>query len=76
MAETEKIKVEVEVAGAAVARPGDVVLIGFARPLTDQEIEWMKEDFRPITDLGVMIGFADSVNSMVVISGEDGPDAG
>lgn len=65
MARTETLHI------AAVARPGDTVLIGFAHQLTDEDIEALDESFRPIIEQGIKIGFMDNVTSMVVLLGEE-----
>lgn len=56
---------------AAIARPGDTVIIGFDRPLSDEEVGWMEESFAPLKDRGVTIAFADQVTSMVVVRPDD-----
>lgn len=56
---------------AAVARPGDTVLIGFAHNLTDEEIEAIDENFRPLIEQGIKIGYLDQVTSMAVVKGGD-----
>lgn len=66
MARTETLHIDVRPHIAAVARPGDTVLIGFAHQLTDEDIEALDESFRPLMDLGLKIGFMDNVTSMVV----------
>lgn len=57
---------------AAIAQPGDTVLIGFADPLDQEEIESLDEAFEPLRRTGVEIGFTDGVSSMVVIRPGDG----
>lgn len=52
---------------AAIARPGDTVLIGFAEPLDEEDIDTLDESFEPLRRTGVEIGFTDGVSSMVVI---------
>jgi len=66
MAKAETIHVDVRPHIAAVARPGDTVLIGFAHSLTDEEIEALDKSFRSLADQGLKIGFMDQVTSMVV----------
>lgn len=51
---------------AAIARPGDTVIIGFSRALTDEEVEWMTESFNHLIEKGIQVAFADHVSSMVV----------
>lgn len=71
MARTETLHIDVRPHIAAVARPGDTVLIGFAHQLTDEDIEALDESFRPIIEQGIKIGFMDNVTSMVVLLGEE-----
>lgn len=63
---TEPLHVDIHPQIAAVARPGDTVLIGFADQLTDEDIEALDESFRPLMDQGIKVGFMDQVTSMVV----------
>lgn len=72
MAESNSHTVHIDVRPhiAAVASPGDTVLIGFAHSLTDEDIEAMEENFRPLIDQGIKVGFLDQVTSMVVVKGE------
>ena len=71
MAKMETVHVDVRPHIAAVAKPGDTVLIGFAHNLTDDEIEALDESFRPLIDQGIKIGFVDQVTSMVVVKGPE-----
>lgn len=64
------VNVDVRPHIAAVASPGDTVLIGFAHSLTDAEIEEIEGHFRPLIDQGIKVGFLDQVTSMVVVKGE------
>lgn len=57
---------ETPVVLAAVARPGDTIIFGFARAISDDEIETMIENFKPLTDSGIKVGFADQVTSMTI----------
>lgn len=61
---------------AAVARPGDIVIIGFNRALSDEEVGWLTESFQPVADLGVKVGFADNVSSIVVVKGSSDANDG
>ena len=63
---------------AAVARPGDTVLIGFDRTLTDEEFEDLREGFGGFTaTTGVHIAFVEHAVSMVVARpGEESDDEG
>lgn len=56
---------------AAVARPGDVVLIGFEHLMSDDELGALKEQFRELVDLGVRVGVFEGVTSMVVFRGDN-----
>lgn len=71
MAEVETVHVDIRPHIAAVARPGDTVLIGFAHNLTDAEIEAIDESFRPLIERGIKVGFLDQVTSMVVVKGSE-----
>jgi hypothetical protein len=52
---------------AAFARPGDTIMIGFDRSLTDAELEQLGEDFQGFTDAtGVHIAFVEHAVTMVV----------
>lgn len=61
---------------AAVARPGDTLLVGFAHNLTDEDIEALDESFRPLIDQGIKVGFMDQVTSMVVFRPEEDDTVG
>lgn len=57
---------------AALARPGDTVLIGFDRTLTDEELDDLHEGFEGFTNqTGVHIGFVEHATSMVVCRSDD-----
>lgn len=73
MPKTETIHVDVRPHIAAVARPGDTVLIGFAHALTDEDVEALNESFQPLIDEGIKVGYMDQVTSMVVVKGPE-PD--
>jgi hypothetical protein len=52
---------------AAIARPGDTIMLGFDRSLTDFELNELAEDFSEFTEkTGVHIAFVEHVTSMVV----------
>lgn len=52
---------------AAIARPGDTIMLGFDRTLSDDELEQLREDFSGFTEkTGVHIAFVEHVTSMVV----------
>lgn len=60
---------------AAIARPGDTILIGFDRTLSDEELDQLREDFEHFTETtGVHIGFVEHATSMVVMRPEDEAD--
>ncbi len=69
---TQTVHIDVRPHIAAIARPGDTVLIGFAHELSDEEIAAIDENFRPLVEQGIKIGFLDQVTSMVVVRGEEG----
>lgn len=51
---------------AAVARPGDTVLLAFNRELTDEDIELLTESFQELKERGIEVGFTDQVAEIVV----------
>jgi hypothetical protein len=66
-----KINVNIDPRWAAFAQPGDTILIGFDRSLTDEELDALRESFEDFTEVtGVHIGFVEHVTSMVVAKGE------
>jgi len=72
MAKMETIHVDVKPHIAAVARPGDTVLIGFNRALSDSELDQLREDFEGFSETtGVHIVFVEQVSSMVVAKGPE-----
>lgn len=73
MAQSADMKIRVtaegwaDIAVAAVARPGDTILIGFDRTLTDDELDELREGFENFTETtGVHIGFVEHATSMAV----------
>lgn len=59
---------------SAVARPGDTIMIGFARRLTDEELEGMRSDFEQFTEVtGIHIAFVEGATSMVVARPDPAP---
>lgn len=52
---------------AAIARPGDTVILAFHGYLTDEDIEELNESFRPLKEKGVEVAFTDQVASIVVV---------
>lgn len=72
MASTGELRINVDAtpAIAALAEPGDTILIGFDRSLSDEELDQLREDFTDFTEMtGVHIGFVEHVTSMVVAKG-------
>jgi len=76
MAKTETIHVDIRPHIAAVARPGDTVLIGFAHSLTDEDIDALEESFRPLIEQGIKVGFMDQVTSVVVFRPDEDDEFG
>jgi hypothetical protein len=80
MAKTETIHVDVRPHIAAVARPGDTVLIGFNSPLDDETLQYLDEQFREWSErTGVKVALIADIAQMVVVRAdddEDYPDAG
>lgn len=57
---------------SAVAQPGDTVLIGFDRTLTDDELADLREQFEKFLDTTkVHLAFVEHVTSMVVVKGPE-----
>lgn len=57
---------------AALARPGDTILIGFDRTLSDEELEALAEGFKGFTNTtGVHIAFVEHATSMAVARGSE-----
>lgn len=66
-----KINVTIDPQWAAFAQPGDTIMIGFDRSLTDEELDQLREGFEHFTETtGVHIGFVEHATSMVVAKGE------
>lgn len=65
-----KIKAGVSPTFAALAEPGDTILIGFDRTLSDDELNDLREGFQDFTETtGVHIAFVEHATSMVVARG-------
>lgn len=63
---------EVAVTLAAVAQPGDTILIGFDRSLSEEEFDDLREGFQGFTDTtGVHIAFVEQATSMVIARTDD-----
>jgi hypothetical protein len=66
-----RLKIDITPQIAAIARPGDTIMLGFDRSLSDSELDQLREDFEGFTDAtGVHIAFVEHVTSMVVAQGE------
>lgn len=58
---------------AAVAEPGDTILIGFDRTLEDEDLESLREGFEGFTEVtGVHVAYVEHATSMVVARSKDG----
>jgi hypothetical protein len=55
---------------AAIARPGDTVILAFQGYLSDEDIDALTESFQHLKEKGVEIAFTDQVISMVVVRPE------
>lgn len=53
---------------AAVARPGDTVIIAFEGELSQEDIAQLEQGFEYLTRKGIEVAFTDQVRSMVVVS--------
>lgn len=51
---------------AAIARPGDTVIIAFHGNLTDDDIQALDESFQPLIDRGIQVAFTDQVSSIII----------
>jgi hypothetical protein len=70
MATTENLQLNIMPTLAAVAGPGDTILIGFDRTLSDEELEGLREGFEGFTEAtGVHVAFVEHATSMVVAKG-------
>lgn len=70
MARTETLNIDIRPHIAAVAQPGDTILIGFDHALTDEEMDVLREQFEGWLDTTkVHLAFVDQVTSMVVVKG-------
>lgn len=57
---------------AAVARPGDTVIIGLTDVLTDEEHQALVEQWAPIREeLGIKIALMEGVSSIVIARPEE-----
>jgi hypothetical protein len=69
---TAELKINVMPTIAAVAEPGDTILIGFDRTLEDEELEDLREGFHDFTAVtGVHVAFIEHATSMVVAKGPE-----
>lgn len=58
---------DIKIVHAAVAKPGDTVLIGIEGPIDDETIDALEEHFQPYVEAGIIVGYIDNVTSMVVM---------
>lgn len=65
-----KIDTTVKVEAAAVARPGDTLVVGIAQRMSDDDYTVLYEQFQPLINLGIKVAIADGVTAMVVIRPE------
>lgn len=59
------------VTAAAVARPGDTVIIAFEGELSPEDIAQLEQGFEHLTRKGIEVAFTDQVRSMIVVSEAD-----
>lgn len=70
MARMETLHIDIRPHIATVAQPGDTVMIGFNRVLSDEELDQLREDFEGYFEAtGVHVAFVEQVSSMVVVKG-------
>jgi hypothetical protein len=64
-----EMNIKAQVLGcAAVARPGDTILVGLDRALSDEELEHLVDEFENLTEeTGVHIVLLENVTSMTVV---------
>lgn len=56
---------------AAIARPGDTVILAFGRELDEDDIEHLTEAFGPLKERGIEVAFTDQVEGVTVASPAD-----
>lgn len=54
---------------AAVAHPGDTVILTFSHMLSDEEVEQLFDHWKPLAEQGIKVAFADQVSGVVVCRG-------
>lgn len=65
---TESLHIDIRPHIAAIARPGDTVMIGIDRSLTDEELDTLREQFEAFMDTtGVHVAVVENVTSMAVV---------
>jgi len=64
-----EMNIKAQVLGyAAVARPGDTILVGLDRALSDEELEHLQDEYENLTEqTGVHIVLLENVTSMTVV---------
>lgn len=54
----------------AVARPGDVLVVGLSVSVSDDEYTLLVERFQPLMDMGIQVFLVEHCSSLVVVKGE------
>lgn len=71
MAEAPEIEVKLSVDMAAVAQPGDTLVVALNRTVSDEEFETLRERFEPLKSSGIRVFLVENASSMVVVKGGD-----
>lgn len=71
MAEMPEIDVKLSVDMAAVAQPGDTLVVALNRMVSDEEFETLRERFEPLKSSGIRVFLVENASSMVVVKGGD-----
>ena len=51
----------------ATAKPGDVLVVGLSRAISDEEFEMLRERFQDLVDMGIRVFLIDNCSSLAVI---------
>lgn len=51
----------------ATARPGDVLIVGLNRAISDGEYEILRERFQDLVDMGVKVFLVDNCSALTVV---------
>lgn len=62
-------KVDPLIGSAATASPGDTLIVGFDRAISDDEYEEFQSRFRPLIDQGVKVFLVEHCTSLAVVKG-------